>query len=247
MMSFYSSIVKAYDEIFPLNKVQANLIEELFQGLGGKRVLDCGCGTGSLAIELGRRSANVDAFDLDESMVAKAETKRPQALNVNFAKDDLLRFSDNYKKDSYDVAYCLGNTLAHLPSLEEVGQYINAAASVLKPGAFVLVQVVNFDRVISNKISQLPTIESENYVFERNYIPEEHGVIQFSTVLKVKRSVESYTQSLSLIPILKEDLVKMLSEQFEEVQFFGSFKKEKWLEDSFHTVVLAKKRTGQSV
>ncbi len=89
----------------------------------------------------------------------------------------------------------------------------------------------------------MPTIESDNYIFERNYILESHGVIQFSTVLSDKTNGESYTQSVPLIPILKEDLRKMLSKDFIDIQFFGSFKKDAWSEESFHTVVLAKKST----
>jgi len=246
-MSFYSSIVKAYDEIFPLNKVQAQFIEGMFPVLLGKKVLDCGCGTGSLAIELGRRSAGVDAFDLDATMVSKAKDKRPQAIDVRFSENDLLRFGDDYATDSFDLVYCLGNTLAHLPSLNEVAAYVNAASKLLKEGGTVLMQVVNYDWVVKNKISHLPTINSDNYEFERNYIPESHGVIQFSTILTDKNTNESFTQAIPLIPILKNDLAKILSDQFTEIQFFGSLKKEDWSEESFHTVVVAKKRTRQSV
>ncbi len=241
-MSFYSSIVKAYDEIFPLNKAQANFIEELFPVFLGKKVLDSGCGTGSLAIELGRRSATVEAFDLDDTMILKAKAKCPQAIDVSFAQDDLLKFQNHYTPDSFNLIYCLGNTLAHLPSLNEVELYIHAAAEMLQDGGSILMQVVNYDRVIENKISQLPTIDSENYIFERNYIPEPHGIIQFSTILREKKTGETYTQSLPLIPILKDDLSKMLSKYFSDVKFFGSFKGDNWSPESFHTVVVAQKK-----
>ena len=246
-MSFYSSIVQAYDEIFPLNKVQAHFMEDIFLNLVGKKVLDCGCGTGSLAIELGRRSAAVDAFDLDLSMVEKAQLKCPQAINVHFTTGDLLQITDQYREDCYDLVYCLGNTLAHLPALDLVNKYIHSVASVLKNGAFVVLQVVNYDWVIANDISQLPTIESDNYIFDRDYIPEKGGVIRFATKLKDKRDDVCYSQALPLIPILKDDLHKMLDEHFEEICFYGSFKKEEWTEGSFHTIVVAKKRTGQKM
>ena len=246
-MSFYSSIVKAYDELFPLNKIQAGLIEGVFRNLSGKSVLDCGCGTGSLAVELGRRSASVRAFDLDETMIEKAKEKCPQAIDVEFSIDDLLKFDKSFPEESFHFAYCLGNTLAHLPSENEVKGFINSATKVLKPEGYLLIQVVNYDRVLKNKISQLPTIESDNYIFERNYISESHGIIQFSTVLKDKKSEQFYKQSIPLIPVLKDSLSKILQEQFCEIQFWGSFKQEKWTEDSFHTVVLAKKSTGQKV
>ncbi|WP_066629390.1 class I SAM-dependent methyltransferase [Labilibacter marinus] len=246
-MSFYSSIVKAYDEIFPLNKAQANFIESVFPVLSGKKVLDSGCGTGSLAIELGRRSASVDAFDLDGAMVGKALEKCPQAIDVRFAENDLLKFGAGYSASSFDIIYCLGNTLPHLPQLSDVKTYVDSAAKVLKSGGYLLIQIVNYDRVKQNEVAELPTIESDHYIFKRDYIHLSNGVIDFSTKLSDKNSGESYSQSVPLIPILKKDMDALLKESFTDIQYFGSFKKEDWSVDSFHTVVLAKKCTGQKV
>lgn len=243
-MTFYSSIVKAYDQLFPPNKAQSLFIEGLFANLSGKKVLDCGCGTGTLAIELGRKSAQVEAFDLDKAMIAKAKEKCPQALNVKFTTNDLLKFAGDYKDNHFDLVYCLGNTLPHLPSLKDVQSYFDAASQVLKAGAWIVVQIVNYDRVLNDKVVQLPTIEADDYSFERNYIPEPNGIIQFSTVLTDKLSGESYRQSVPLLPILMEDISTMLARNFKDVVFYGSFKKDAWSNDSFYTVVLAKKSTG---
>ncbi len=243
-MTFYSSIAKAYDQIFPPNKAQSLFMEGLFSNLSGKKVLDCGCGTGTLAIELGRKNAKVKAFDLDEVMILKAKEKCPQALNVKFTTNDLLKFAGDYKDDHFDLVYCLGNTLPHLPSLKDVQSYFDSVSQVLKFGSLVVVQIVNYDRVLNDKVVQLPTIDTNDYTFERNYIPEPNGTIQFSTVLSDKLSGQSFKQSLPLLPILKEDISKMLVKDFEDVEFFASFKKDAWSKDSFYTVVVAKKSTG---
>ena len=243
-MTFYSSIAKAYDQIFPPNKAQSLFMEGLFSNLSGKKVLDCGCGTGTLAIELGRKNAKVKAFDLDEVMILKAKEKCPQALNVKFTTHDLLKFAGDYKDDHFDLVYCLGNTLPHLPSLKDVQSYFDSVSQVLKFGSLVVVQIVNYDRVLNDKVVQLPTIDTNDYTFERNYIPEPNGTIQFSTVLSDKLSGQSFKQSLPLLPILKEDISKMLVKDFEDVEFFASFKKDAWSKDSFYTVVVAKKSTG---
>lgn len=242
-MTFYSSIAKAYDQIFPPNKAQSLFMEDVLANLSGKKILDCGCGTGSLAIELGRKSATVKAFDLDEAMIAKAKEKCPQALNVQFATNDLLKFSENYKADHFDLVYCLGNTLPHLSTLKDVQLYFDAASQVLKASGWIVVQIVSYDRVLKDKVVQLPTIDTKDYTFERNYIPEPNGTIQFSTILSDKQSGESFTQAVSLLPILKEDISEMLAKDFKDVQFFGSFKKDAWSSESFYTVVVAKRTT----
>lgn len=239
-MSFYSSIIEAYDEIFPLNKLQVGFIEDVYPVLSGKRMLDVGCGTGSLAIELGRRGAAVEAFDLDIDMIEKAKDKCPQALNVHFSQNDLLKFSDGYKPERFDVVYCFGNTLAHLNDEKEIQLFLQSAKSVLKPNGILLLQVVNYDRIMNDKITKLPTIESDHFIFERNYSFSKENVVQFSTILKNKPSDQMSEQSVQLFPIKKIDLFKeILATGFLEVNFFGNFKNEPWDNDSFHTVVKA--------
>lgn len=53
---------------------EADLVAELAPG---RRVLDAGCGTGRVAIELHRRGFTVAGVDLDEAMLAQARRKAP--------------------------------------------------------------------------------------------------------------------------------------------------------------------------
>jgi magnesium-protoporphyrin O-methyltransferase len=52
--------------------MRATLLDWLPPDLSGRRVLDAGCGTGALAIELARRGAHVVAIDLSPTLVALA-------------------------------------------------------------------------------------------------------------------------------------------------------------------------------
>ncbi len=68
-MKFYQSIADYYEQIFPLNKAQITFAEESLHGSKQSRLLDIGCGTGSLSIALSEFSEIVTAIDLDESMI----------------------------------------------------------------------------------------------------------------------------------------------------------------------------------
>ena len=57
---------------------EADLIDALLQEHGGQRVLDAGCGTGRVAIELAVRGYEVVGLDLDDSMLDAARTKAPE-------------------------------------------------------------------------------------------------------------------------------------------------------------------------
>ncbi|MCW3789052.1 class I SAM-dependent methyltransferase [Plebeiibacterium sediminum] len=239
-MSFYKDIVNAYDEIFPLNIKQLSFVEDLYASLGGKKMLDAGCGTGSLAIALGRRSASVKAFDLDGEMIKKAKEKCPQAINVKFKEGDLLLIGDVYKHGAFDLVYCFGNTVAHLNDLDEVKVFCEAAKSLLKPNGKLLLQTVNYDWVLNNDVKSLPTIESDHYIFERVYrYIETSSKIEFTTNLISKIEGAKQTQKVILFPIVKKQLEDILKQSFTDVKFYASFNRDEWNKDSFHTVIEA--------
>ena len=56
---------------------EADLIESLLSETGGSTVLDAGCGTGRVAIELAARGCAVVGLDADPAMLAAARSKAP--------------------------------------------------------------------------------------------------------------------------------------------------------------------------
>lgn len=62
--------------------------------LRGLRILDAGCGTGALAVELARRGASVVAIDLSPRLVALARERYPSRIGdgeVTFRVGDMLK------------------------------------------------------------------------------------------------------------------------------------------------------------
>ena len=69
------------------------------------RILDAGCGTGRLAVELERRGHTVTAIDLDPDMVDRA---RPKSSTITWLVGDLATFDI---AGSFDVIVMIGNIL----------------------------------------------------------------------------------------------------------------------------------------
>lgn len=65
------------------DRMRQTLLDWLPSDLSGRRVLDAGCGTGSFALELARRGAQVLAIDLSPSQVDVAR-RRIEALGESF-------------------------------------------------------------------------------------------------------------------------------------------------------------------
>ena len=237
-MAFYSEIVEAYDAIFPLNETQLFFVEEACCGsLASKSILDIGCGTGSLSIAMARRSARVRSFDFDEGMVAKAEEKKPQALDLKFQQGDMRLVEEYYQPVVFDLALCFGNTLVHLQSLKEVEDTINAVARRLIKGGKFLLQIVNYDRIIKNEVKSLPTITKDTYSFVRNYHHRNDGKVDFETLLTTPDY--QIKNSVPLLMICRDELMQILNQYFSKVICYGSFDKADWKDSSFHLIIEA--------
>lgn len=55
--------------------MRATLLDWLPEDLSGRRVLDAGCGTGALAVEMAKRGADVVAIDLSATLVQLAQER----------------------------------------------------------------------------------------------------------------------------------------------------------------------------
>jgi magnesium-protoporphyrin O-methyltransferase len=74
-------------------RMRQTILDLLPAHLGGRRVLDAGCGTGALALELAARGAQVVAVDLASKLVELAHERKPPNLSpgsVEFRVGDML-------------------------------------------------------------------------------------------------------------------------------------------------------------
>jgi len=75
------------------NRMRGTLSGWLPADLAGQRVLDAGCGTGALAVELAKRGAHVVAVDLSRTLVDLARQRLPADIgagHVEFHAGDFL-------------------------------------------------------------------------------------------------------------------------------------------------------------
>lgn len=130
---------------------EADLVEALLRESGGTRVLDAGCGTGRVAIELAGRGFSVVGVDVDPGMLSAARTKRPEIPWIGADLTDLAQVVDA----EFDVALLAGNVLIFVrPGTE--GDVVSAVGDRLSPGGlFVSGFSIRPDRLSLSRYDEL--------------------------------------------------------------------------------------------
>lgn len=101
------------------------------ESLGPASVLDAGCGTGRVAIELARRGIEVVGVDLDPGMLAAARAKAPA---LEWHEADLAGVALGR---TFDVVVLAGNVMIFLAPATEAAVVANLARHLAPGGALV--------------------------------------------------------------------------------------------------------------
>ena len=120
--------VARYTEFF-----KTHLITPLGSGLA----VDLGAGSGFQSIPLAQSGFNVTAIDFSEKLVEELR-RNSKEFAIAIKRGDLTRFTEELH-DKVELIVCMGDTLTHLKSIEDVTRLFRDVHSVLETeGRFVL-------------------------------------------------------------------------------------------------------------
>ena len=114
-----------------------------YRGRPSLRLLDVGCAVGDLGAAIAAKGVEVDAIDVNPSMIRRARERHKQTMStvtgnlapLRFYEMDMLEIAHHFPPKTYDALCCLGNTLVHLPGPAEIEHFLRAAAFLLRTGA----------------------------------------------------------------------------------------------------------------
>jgi glycine/sarcosine N-methyltransferase len=148
------------------------------------RLLDLGCGTGEHSRFLAANGFEVVGIDSSPAMLAKA-TEPPIPPNVVFLPGDIADVV-NLVAGEFDGAICLGNTLPHLTDRPALERLVAGLRVLLRRGAPLVLQVLNYDRILDQRQRFLPLTfrhddgEDGETVFLRLMAPRADGTVIFT-------------------------------------------------------------------
>lgn len=243
-MSFYDEISKYYDKIFPAGEEQVSFIMEA-AGKKAAKILDIACGSGTYSIALAKEGYKVTAVDIEDEMVRKVQDKaKRDKVDIEAFVCSMTELEDKLAQ-KYQVLFCIGNSLVHLKSLEEIEHVLKQMYNLAEPDGVVIIQIMNYDRIIRLGLKELPTIINEEsgieFIREYDYKPE-LKIIDFNTTLIVKNkgNAETFKNTVELLPLLSDELTDIVEKVgFKRYECYGNFKCSSYKEDSYMLVLKA--------
>jgi glycine/sarcosine N-methyltransferase len=161
---------------------EAPLLQRVLSATPSPRLLDLGCGSGEHTRFLKSLGFEVTGVDASLSQLEAARTADPEGLYLQagltgFARDVAARQGG---------AICLGNTLPHLCEEAELRAFFVELAACLQPGAPLLLQLLNYDRILDQGERTFPLllrpgeVEGESTVFLRLMTHHGDGRLTFT-------------------------------------------------------------------
>lgn len=129
-------------EFRPLHQINPLRLDWIDQRarIGGKRVVDIGCGGGILSDSMARRGAQVLGIDLATKAlkVAQLHALEAQTPNVDYREVSAEALAEE-APGQFDVVTCM-EMLEHVP---EPASVVRACSTLVKPGGWVFFSTIN--------------------------------------------------------------------------------------------------------
>lgn len=179
----YNEIADIYLEIFPINQAFLAFILD-YLGQTGANVLDLGCGPGDYVDYLAHAGYHATGIDNSPGMITQAQAKK-QGTFYQLAFTQIGQLSD-----SYDVIYCVGNSLSYLASQEMV-PFLKDVQHLLKPNGYFVFQVINWDQYALTGTKDFAVQKlADGRTFHRGYERIDSSQVIFHTSIQMGDEIQ---------------------------------------------------------
>jgi glycine/sarcosine N-methyltransferase len=248
ILKFYDSIADDYDRMISFEKrldIEEPIFRNLIEKYSIKSALDAGAGTGFHSILLANSGVRITAVDISEKMLSKLEQNvKNHNLTINIVKSDFLKL--RLPDSSFNAVFCLGNSLVHLSSITHLKKVIANFATLLKPGGVMILQLLNYDRIMKQKKHVQSIKKTDNNFYIRYYEFHQKQII-FNLLTINSNDLSHSLHSVPIQPIRSSELRNVLKKSgFGKITLYGDLTLKPFSKITSHDlVVIASKVNSQ--
>lgn len=125
--------------------------------------VDLGCGPGFQSIPLAEIGFEVISIDVSEKLLDELNSKK-SGLPITTVKDDVLNF-ENHCPDNIELCICMGDTLTHLVSTQDVRGLIERVYRSLSPGGLFVLTFRDYTTELLELDRFIPVNSDESKLF----------------------------------------------------------------------------------
>jgi 2-polyprenyl-3-methyl-5-hydroxy-6-metoxy-1,4-benzoquinol methylase len=243
-MDFYDSLAQQYDQLTAAASRQATadaFVGRLLAQRPIERAVDVACGTGLFALAMARRGVRTTGIDISSGMLRQArQAADSQGLQVNWLAAPMQQLPAA-AAGPFDAVLCMGNSLPHLLSADDLAVTLAGFAKVLAPGGLAAMHLLNYRRVLQRRERIVGIQAAGETTFVRFYDFGGGEMLTFS-ILELRRRGSDFDYTLhsaNLRPWLAGDVASAARNAgMGQVTFFGGLDMGPFDADQSDTVLI---------
>jgi SAM-dependent methyltransferase len=189
---------------------QKTLFESLKIFPSGNRIaIDLGCGHGLQSVSLAQLGYEVKAIDFNPQLIGELRINA-SGLPIEIFQDDILHLS-NYADPYPELIVCMGDTITHLNSKEEILGLITDCYSALAKGGKLVLSFRDYSNELTDTHRFIPVKSDDCRILTcfLEYFPE---TVRVTDLLHEKSTAGwiQKTSSYQKVRLSETDIIRML-------------------------------------
>jgi SAM-dependent methyltransferase len=207
LASYYEWMMGNFDAL--VLQFQVFFKEHFNRPYTGAVAIDLGCGHGPQSIAMAKLGLEVVSIDFNAQLL-NAFKHRVQDLNVKVIEDDFTRFAAHCS--SADVIICMGDTIAHVSSFDQLQRLFNDSFKCLTASGQLYLSFRDYSQELTDTARFIP-VKSDHDKIATCVLDFSIDMVNVTDLLYIKEDetwkqhVSSYTK-LRLTPTLVSKFVQ---------------------------------------
>ena len=124
-------------------EARVKIINDLVGDVHNQKILDLGCGDGTISLQYLDETNTIELVDFSENMLKLALSHVPDKLRSNVSTHQ-MSIEEYFSDEKYHLILCIG-VLAHVSSIENVLQKV---ANLIGDDGLIVIQINDLDQVV---------------------------------------------------------------------------------------------------